>query len=444
MKQYEDLHNLFEKAAHEPVQISFDETKSAFLSAVSSGGLNGSGKRFWTQNRILMISTIATVTMLSSLFFLSPSTEPKQAQTTTQTPQNDVVEQPAKQNIQTVHTEPSAIREQQTSSIRSKRLTPKVLELSTAMGLQPVMTAAAYPVRQKHAFQSPYRFPELTEEEKKANEKRKKEMVKNFVKLDKNSYTYIPSSSFLIDTQRVSVQAFYIQKHEVTNIQYKTFLFDLLIHNRKDDFLAAKPDQKKWTELYGEGMKPMTNSYFAEDAYNEYPVVNVSRKGAEMYCVWLTQQVHQYTEKHDKPYFNDIRLPQRAEWIYAAAGGDTSMVYPIGRDSLKNESGCYLANFLPDSGNYADDGGFQTVKVDSYIPNVFGLYNMAGNVAEMVYENAFDRGLPSKTDNLGTAGGSWENGSEALKILGPDPYSGVEGAHPAIGFRVVATHLRRD
>lgn len=49
---------------------------------------------------------------------------------------------------------------------------------------------------------------------------------------------------------------------------------------------------------------------------------------------------------------------------------------------LRNKKGCLLANFKPGRGNYAEDGGFYTVRADAYWPNDYGLYNMAGNVAE--------------------------------------------------------------
>jgi formylglycine-generating enzyme required for sulfatase activity len=41
-----------------------------------------------------------------------------------------------------------------------------------------------------------------------------------------------------------------------------------------------------------------------------------------------------------------------------------------------------LANFKPLRGNYGADGGMYPVRADSYFPNDYGLYNMAGNVAE--------------------------------------------------------------
>ena len=60
-----------------------------------------------------------------------------------------------------------------------------------------------------------------------------------------------------------------------------------------------------------------------------------------------------------------------------------------------------------------------------------GIFNLSGNVAEMVYED-----YNSKTE-CGTAGGSWESNAEEIKIFGPDPYADISDPHPAIGFRVV-------
>ena len=224
---------------------------------------------------------------------------------------------------------------------------------------------------------------------------------------------------------------------EVTNLEYRTFLFDLLIQCKKEEFLKAKPDQAKWTELFGESNKAMEELYFSEEAYNDYPVVNVSREGAEMYCFWITDELNKTLIGKGKKPFNDLRLPLHVEWVKAASDEGRQLPYPWDGEFLRNAEGCYLANLKPTNGAYSDDGGFHTVKVNSYNPNVLGIFNLSGNVAEMVYDTYKRKDLPR------TVGGGWMSNEEELKILGPDPYSGKTEAHPNIGFRVVFTYMNQ-
>lgn len=101
----------------------------------------------------------------------------------------------------------------------------------------------------------------------------------------------------------------------------------------------------------------------------------------------------------------NYRLPTEAEWEYAALGliGNTvdervyqRKFYPWNGNYVRNPDkrayGAMMANFKRSVGDYAgvannlNDGAVITEEVGSYWPNDFGLYNMAGNVAEWVQD----------------------------------------------------------
>ncbi|HMS51268.1 MAG TPA: SUMF1/EgtB/PvdO family nonheme iron enzyme, partial [Chitinophagales bacterium] len=122
---------------------------------------------------------------------------------------------------------------------------------------------------------------------------------------------------------------------------------------------------------------------------------------------------------------------------------------------------CLLANFKPGRGNYPEDGGFYTVRADSYHPNGFGLYNMAGNVAEWTstafYENAnsFSHDMNSdirydvKAEDNETMrrkvirGGSWKDIAYYLQT-GTRNWEYQDTAKSYIGFRTALTFLGRS
>jgi len=136
---------------------------------------------------------------------------------------------------------------------------------------------------------------------------------------------------------------------------------------------------RQFTYAYNE---PIALQYNWFSAFNNYPVVGVSWVQASAFCNWRTGLWRSEREGHRQYFEGEFRLPSETQWEWAARGGRNESPYPWGGPYLVNKKGCYLANFKPQRGNYAADGGLYTVPVDRYWPNDYGLYNMAGNVAE--------------------------------------------------------------
>lgn len=152
-------------------------------------------------------------------------------------------------------------------------------------------------------------------------------------------------------------KAFYLGAHEVTNAQYERF----------------DPDHKK---LRGK------NGATKED---DEPVTFVTWQQAADFCAWLSK-------KEGKSY----RLPTEGEWEYACRAG-TKTAFSTG-DKLTAEQ----ANL-----GKAKDGKPLTtaVKVGSYKPNAWGLYDLHGNVAEWCHDWYGPYEAGKQTDPVGRADG---------------------------------------
>jgi hypothetical protein len=143
------------------------------------------------------------------------------------------------------------------------------------------------------------------------------------------------------------------------------------------------PDTLVWMRDFSYAYnEPMTKRYFAHPSFGNYPVVGINWKQAKAFTHWRTMVQNKSLANRGMAVESNYRLPSEAEWEYAARGTRTNSMYPWGNYYPRNKKGCLLANFKPGRGNYAEDGGFYTVRADAYWPNDYGLYNMSGNVAE--------------------------------------------------------------
>ena len=265
-----------------------------------------------------------------------------------------------------------------------------------------------------------------------------------------------------IDTRKLNFEYYWIDLHEAAQRANRDAgKTDRSVFIKKD-IINVYPDTLAWIHDYTYSFNdPMTQMYFWHPAYDDYPVVGINWKQARAFCIWRTQLMDSYLMSNGESIVQDFRLPTESEWEYAARGGLDLSPYPWGGPYIRNSRGCFLGNFKPMRGNYMDDGGFYSVKVTSYWPNDYGLYCMAGNVAEWT-RDAFEAGAYNFTHDLNPdyeyeakesdppsqkrkviRGGSWKDIGFYLQT-GARSYEYQDTSKCYIGFRCVQNFLGRD
>lgn len=194
----------------------------------------------------------------------------------------------------------------------------------------------------------------------------------------------------------VGVSAFFIDRHEVTNAEFATFVDATgyvtiaergigevgrgkmpetllqpggMVFAPPQDTVSDLTDVTKWWRwVEGANWRQPEGPGSSIEGREHHPVVQISIEDAYAYAQWAGRE-----------------LPSEAQWEYAARGGLEGAKYAWG-DNYDDTDGT-LANTWQGAFPNADDavdGAHGTAPVGCYDPNGYGLYDMAGNVWEYV------------------------------------------------------------
>ena len=231
-----------------------------------------------------------------------------------------------------------------------------------------------------------------------------------------------------------SLPEFFMAATEVTNFQWKEFLMYLKQEGRMEEYRDNILDTTVWRHLLAYN-EPFVDYYYQNKAYSEYPAVGMTLKQAQAYANWLTE-IYALKNQSVKIIFS---VPTKKQWIRAARG-EWQTHYPWDGKYMRNSKGAYLSNFKNyDAANIHYNTeinkyevmsmsqcmeGTITAPAESYYPNKFGIYNMSGNVAELV------------SDDTVAMGGSWNDTGYDVRVESEQPATQPKST---IGFRMVAT-----
>ena len=211
----------------------------------------------------------------------------------------------------------------------------------------------------------------------------KKELAKTLIGQDGVEMMLIPAGEFQMGSNdgygneepvhTVYVDAFYMDKYEVTNAEYAAFLNAQGKHAEGGRTWLNIGDRDARIEY-------ISRTYRVKVGYENHPVVEVTWYGAMAYAAWKGK-----------------RLPTEAEWEKAARGNLAGRKYPWGNGIDSNR-----ANYNRHVGN--------TTPVGKYAPNGYGLCDMSGNVSEWCldeYNKGFYAVSPSQNPVSGVSSIMW-------------------------------------
>ncbi|MBC7721993.1 MAG: SUMF1/EgtB/PvdO family nonheme iron enzyme [Pedobacter sp.] len=191
----------------------------------------------------------------------------------------------------------------------------------------------------------------------------------------------------------------YIDKLEVTNAMWRSFTESWLLEKEEDTatYKKMQPDSAVWYSLKFD-YENYVKSYATSPTFSDYPVVGITYEQAIAFCEWRTERVNEYLEKIRDAKFRSViyRLPTEAEWELAATGKLDIVKFPYGYERIKVATKYDTAKMF--NCRYKDiDSARNTEQLlvapsNSGTPNLYGIYNIIGNVGEMVSEKGLSKG----------------------------------------------------
>ncbi|NCX95407.1 MAG: hypothetical protein EBX41_03165 [Chitinophagia bacterium] len=225
---------------------------------------------------------------------------------------------------------------------------------------------------------------------------------------------------------KVQVGAFHIAATEVTFGEFRQFMNETGYTTDAEKAGSSWVlKDAKWVQQDGITWKCDAAGNKRTNTEVNQPVLHVSFNDAIAFCQWLNK-------KTGKQY----RLPTEAEWEYAALGGINHTETKYAGSNEINEVGWYNAN---------SGGTTHTVKMGKK-PNIIGIYDLSGNVAEWCsdwYSDDYYRKSdkvnpagPAKGGSRVIRGGSWLSESDKCRAAARD-YAPANYSSHTVGFRLV-------
>lgn len=220
----------------------------------------------------------------------------------------------------------------------------------------------------------------------------------------------------------------FVDQTEIANIHWQQYCAWVKDHE-PDNYLACLPDTTVWLQTDKAADTHVAN-YYSYVGFKFFPLVGITKAQAESFCAWRSKIVNEgYRKMPAKGIFKTheveitYRLPTEKEWNLIAQGNNQDV---HGFAPLKNK---YKRTYPTARANCkAPQATASAALATHYIfvnpPNEQGVYNMIGNVAEMVQEEGIAKG------------GSWTHTLEASAIAARQTYTNPTAW---LGFRCVAT-----